>query len=176
MAGPRGRARVPRAGAAKRPIRIFLLGAYRSFEPHDRDLRLLRGLRDELRTVGWDAFLAIDDRAVELLGAEDPPPLSKTRRLAARSDACFFVLTGTGRLAGVVAELTSLQIERPERAGRRVVFVEEGYPLSSILDADQEGILAAPRVVTVPFEGVKELHRSAVNYAALIARYGDLLR
>lgn len=155
-------------------LTIFLLGAYRTFDPGDRDLTLLQDLRDLLRQEGWDAFLAIDERATDLIGGIDPHPLPKTRQLAERADACFFVLTGTGRLAGVVAELTTLQLERPQGAGRRIVFVEDGYPMSAILDADQAGVLSTPPVIVVPFDSPAELHRSAANYAALLHRYGTL--
>lgn len=155
-------------------LTIFVLGAYRTFDPGNRDLLLLQGLRDALCSEGWDAFLAIDDRATELLRGTDPHPLPKTRQLAAHADACFFVLTRTGRLAGVVAELTALQLERPRHAGRRVVFVEDGYPMSSILDADQAGVLSIPPIVTVPFETTVELRAAASNYAAILHRYGPL--
>lgn len=158
---------------ARRPPRVFILGAYRSFGSGDPDLRLLGELRDHLRAHDIDAFLALDDRAVEILG-RDPPPLEKTLRLADVSDLLYFVLTPTSRAEGVVAELATLQGEDPAGAGRRVVFYDVGYELSSVLDPDRRGVLGRPPLPVVPYEGRDELFAAALDLAEHVRRYGRL--
>lgn len=157
----------------ERPPRVFLLGAYRSTVPGRPDLTLLEDLRDHLCSEGLDAFLAIDDRAADLLG-EDPPPLEKTLMLAQVSDLLLFVLTRTSRPEGVVAELATLQSEDPSGAPRRIVFHDSSYEISSVLDPGQKGILGRPPVPVVPFEGRAELLESALDYAHHLWRYGRL--
>lgn len=148
--------------------RIFILGAYRSLDGTDHDLTILKDLRDHLRDENFDAYLAIDDRALELLDGRDPPPWQKTRDLAKMSHGLFFVLTGSGRLEGVSAEVTTLQLEEPHRADRRVVFHEEGQPLSAVLDPEKEGVLGVPPVTVVTYRDEQHLRSVAVAHATRI--------
>lgn len=107
--------------------------------------RLLEGLVVSLRVQGADAFLSGDPRSLALAGGR-LSPRRMTEVLEPLADLSVFVGWAQGRADGWVSELTAMQVKHPERAPARLVALEEGYPLTSILDPEIGGYLADPLV------------------------------
>jgi hypothetical protein len=126
-----------------------------------------------LRAAGHDAFLSGDRRSRQLAG-EGLTPREMTEGLEALCDMAIYVAAREGRGDGWVSELTAMQLKRPEDAHKRVLLIQAGYPLSSILSAAQGGYLATPPVAVVPWSNDRELRQRAVRYASHMSRYGRL--
>ena len=129
-----------------RPFRIFVLGGFADIGgAASTSKRLLEHLVAGLNGRGWDAFLSGDARSEELAGAA-LTPREMTEALEALADLAIYVGWVQGRGDGWASELTAMQLKHPERAGRRLVALEEGYPLTTILDPHSGGYLADPPV------------------------------
>jgi hypothetical protein len=126
--------------------RIFVLGGFADIGgPASTSKRLLENLVEGLVRGGWDAFLSGDARSLKLAGSR-LTPRQMTETLEALADLAVYVGWSQGRGDGWASELTAMQLKHPERASHRLIALEEGYPLSTILDPDAGGYLADPPV------------------------------
>lgn len=64
-----------------------------------------------------------------------------TEILEGLCDLAYYVGVKGGRGDGWVSELTAMQIRFPAASEKRVLLLEAGYPLTSILDPKQGGYL-----------------------------------
>ena len=160
--------------AETRPVRVFVLGSFRDARAsRTRSRGVLRRLVEALRAAGCDAFLSGDARSLELAGhAFAPRPMTDV--LEGLCDLALFVGVKAGRGEGWVSEITAMQVLVPERSTRRVVLLETGYPLTSILDPLQQGYLADPPVMIGTWSREAELHDLAIKCATSVARFGRL--
>ena len=155
-------------------LNVFVLGSFRDLRPGGTEsLALLRRLVGALRDAGWDAFLSGDARSLEIAGGP-LAPRRMTEVLEQRCDLAIFVGARDGRGDGWVSELTAMQVRNPAGSRRRVLLLEAGYPLTSILDPAQEGYLADPPVMVGLWGDEAELHMMAGECASHFARYGQL--
>jgi len=126
------------------PFRIFVLGGFTDIgSAASTSKRLLERLVAELVRRGWDAFLSGDPRSVQLARGK-LTPRAMTEVLEGLADLAVYVGWVQGRGDGWVSELTAMQVKHPERAPRRLVALEEGYPLTTILDPGSAGYLSDP--------------------------------
>lgn len=128
------------------PFRIFVLGGFTDLGgAASTSKKLLERLVAGLVQGGWDAFLSGDPRSLQLTGSR-LTPRQMTESLEGLADLAVYVGWTQGRGEGWASELTAMQLAHPERAGRRLIALEEGYPLTTILDPASGGYLADPPV------------------------------
>jgi hypothetical protein len=128
------------------PYRIFVLGGFADIGgAASTSKRLLEHLVEALVRRGWDAFLSGDARSLELAGSR-LTPRQMTETLEAIADLAVYIGWTQGRGDGWASELTAMQLKHPERASRRLIALEEAYPLTTILDPEAGGYLADPPV------------------------------
>lgn len=157
-----------------RRLRVFVLGSFRDLiGPGNRSIAVLRGLVRALRSTGFDAFLSGDRRSLELAGAS-LAPRQMTEVLEPLCDLALYVGVLAGRGDGWVSELVAMEIRDPGGANKRVLLLESGYPLSSILDPHQQGYLADHSIMIATWVDESELHDLARDCAFHMARYGRL--
>jgi len=157
-------------------VRVFVLGSFRDLHARRRaSYRRLRRLVLSLRARGFDAFLSGDRRSRELASAS-LRPRQMTEVLEGVSDLAFYVASRDGRGDGWVSELTAMQLQRPDFAHRRLLLVQDRYPLSSILSPEQGGYLATPPVSIAVWTSERELILFAARHASLFRDYGSLPR
>jgi hypothetical protein len=160
---------------SSRPFRIYICGSYRDREGDGRTVRqLLIDLESALCAMGFDAYTQLSPRSTQLVG--DLRPAEKTRRLDAVSDLTVFVGTTAGREGGWVAELVDLNRTDPRGAGRRALLLESSFPLTQVLDAAAEGLLADPYIVAIDWADAKELLDLVVRLAAAVSLRGMVPR
>jgi len=163
-----------RSSVELRRTRVFVLGSFPDFEgTQGRSRALLGRLADGLNRQGWDAFVSGDRRSVELGGG----PLSPRRRtevLERLADLSLYVAALGGRGDGWASEITAMQLLYPEGAERRALLMEQGYPLSAILDPGTLGYLGDPAVFIVAWGDEHELLYTASLLARHVARFGFL--
>jgi hypothetical protein len=154
------------------PFRIFVLGGFADIGgAASTSKRLLEHLVAGLRHGGWDAFLSGDARSAELGGAA-LTPREMTEALEAMADLAVYMGWAQGRGDGWASELTAMQLKHPERAERRLVALEEGYPLTTILDPQSGGYLADPPVRIEWWWGETHLLEIVTRSADSLARRG----
>ncbi len=136
-------------------------------------LGILQRLRGGLRATGFDAYISGDPRSLELAGTGLRPRRMR-EVLEPLSDLSIYVATLRGRGDGRVSEITAMQITEPRGSGRRALLIEEGYPLSSILDPSQGGYLADPPITVIYWRGQDQLLAHSIRLANVIARVGRL--
>jgi hypothetical protein len=159
---------------SSRGLQIFLLGSFGDLTPGGSKARgVLERLRQGLRSLGWDAYISGDRPSLELTGSR-LPPRRMTEVLEPLAGLSIFVATVEGRPDGWVSELTALQIKNPRGAERRALLVEVGYPLSSILDPEQEGYLSDPPILVFTWKDEQELLAEADVLANFVVRLGRL--
>lgn len=157
-----------------RRLQVFLLGSFRDTSGGgSRSLGILERLREGLRSKGLDAYISGDARSMKLAGA-GLVPRQMTEVLGPRADLSLYVATLEGRSDGWVSEITAMQIKDPRGGARRALLIEEGYPLSTILDPAEGGYLADPPILVVSWIGEAQLLFHAIRLANLIARFGWL--
>jgi len=156
------------------PLRVFVLGSFRDLDPSLSGSRqLLERVVESLTSIGCDAFLSGDPRSIVLAGGSFPPR-RMTEILEPRADLALYVATAMGRSDGWVSELTAMQIKNPAGSGKRVLLLESGYPLTSILDPLQQGYLCEPYVTIARWTNEVELCNMAKDFAFRTARGGGL--
>lgn len=139
------------------PFRISVLGGFTDVGgAASTSKRLLERLVAGLVKRGWDAFLSGDARSVQLAGSR-LPPRAMTEALEPLADVAVYVGWLQGRGDGWVSELTAMQVKHPERAHRRLVALEEGYPLTTVLDPSSSGYLGDPPVQICWWWGEEDL-------------------
>lgn len=151
----------------------FRIGGFTDFGGRSTvSKQLLENLVRALRRLGWDAFLSGDPRSVAIAGAR-LNPRQMTEVLERTADLSVYVGWAEGRGDGWVSELTAMQLAHPERAPRRLVALEEGYPLASVLDPDKGGYLLEPPVRIEWWWGEENLRDLVVRTAFQVLARGD---
>jgi hypothetical protein len=157
-----------------RRLKVLLLGSFRDCEGGRKEaLGTLERLCHGLCSNGFDAFISGDERRLQVAGP-GLQPRQMTELLEPRADLSIYVATLRGRADGWVSEITAMQLSAPRRSERRALLVEEGYPLSSILDPAQGGDLADPPILVLSWRGEAQMLANAIRLGRHVARFGRL--
>ncbi|WP_224448919.1 DUF7509 family protein [Haloprofundus salilacus] len=111
---------------------VYLMGPYKGHRGEDSEMfAFLERLRDDLRDVGFNAFLATD-ADIEL---EEMDAGTQSLQFARASNAVVFVVPGDGRNLGVGIEVGAVLEDMSDRAHERVLFVHESGVRSAMIRA-----------------------------------------
>ncbi|WP_224268212.1 DUF7509 family protein [Haloprofundus salinisoli] len=111
---------------------VYLMGPYKTHRGENTEMfAFLERLRDDLRGVGFNAFLATDvDIDLEEMDAG-----TQSLRFARASNAVVFVVPGDGRNLGVGIEVGAVLEDMSDHERERVLFVHEAGVRSAMIRA-----------------------------------------
>lgn len=156
--------------ARYRRFLVYVMGPYKAqAEEDDAAFGLLEEVRDGLRSVGLNAFLAVD-AGVDL---DEMDAGTQSIRFARASNAVVFVVPGLGRNLGVGIEVGAVLEDMTDHQRERVLFVHESGVRSAMIAAVADRWDASVRT----YEDVDDLLKQVRLFARDVMRRestGDL--
>lgn len=131
---------------------VYIMGPYKQHDGADEEMfAFLEWLRDELRTLGFNAFLATDAE----IPLEEMDAGTQSLEFAHVSNAVLFVVRDAGRNLGVGIEVGAVLEDRRGKSPERVLFLHEAGMRSAMIESVADRWDARVR----PFDGRDELVR-----------------
>ena len=111
---------------------VYVMGAYKAHDGADEEsFAFLEAVRDDLRAVGFNAFLATDPE----VPLSEMDAGTQTMAFARASNAVLFVVRHGGRNLGVGIEVGAVLEDMADERRERVLFLHEAGMRSAMIGA-----------------------------------------